>query len=85
VEFARVKSYRPAHVTLRKSLRFAVEKTKLWFVDEDGKEYETKVLKTAPRGSSPTVTQVSTPQEQAHPEVQKAAATDTVTQTASAK
>ena len=58
VEFARIKDYPAARVTVLKPIKFAVEKGKLWFLDEAGREYETKVMGTAPRPGSTLVTQV---------------------------
>jgi hypothetical protein len=61
VEFAHLKSYPGAHLTVRKPLKFAVEKSKLWFLDERGQEYDTQIIKTVPRAGAALVTQVQTP------------------------
>jgi hypothetical protein len=45
VELARLKSYKPAHLSLSLPLSFAVEKNKLWIKDLDGKEYGAQILK----------------------------------------
>ena len=49
VESTRLKAYKAPHLSLSKTLSFAVEKDKLYFQDLDKTEYETKVLKQAPR------------------------------------
>lgn len=61
VEMGRLKDYPAAHVVLRKGLKFAVEKSKLWFIDEDGKEVETKVLKEVARPGAAMISKVETP------------------------
>lgn len=61
VEMGRLKDYPAAHVILRKGLKFAVEKSKLWFIDEDGKEVETKVLKEVARPGAAMISKVETP------------------------
>ena len=61
VEQGRLKDYPGAHVTVRRALKFAVEKNKLWMIDEDGKEVETKVLKQVERPGTQMVTKVETP------------------------
>jgi len=45
VEFARLKSYKAAHLSLSRPLSFAVEKNKLWIKDLDGNEFGTQILK----------------------------------------
>jgi hypothetical protein len=49
VEFGHLKSYPAPQVTPRRPIKFAVEKSKLWFRDEHNQEYETQILKTVPR------------------------------------
>ncbi len=61
VEFAHLKDYPAARVTVRKAIRFAVEKSKLWFLDDNGREYETAIVKTVPRQGAALVTQVQPP------------------------
>jgi hypothetical protein len=61
LELGRLKDYPAAHVVLRKGLKYAVEKNKLWFIDEDGKETETKVLKEVARPGAVMVTKAETP------------------------
>jgi hypothetical protein len=60
LEMGRLKDYPTAHVVLRKALKFAVEKNKAWFIDEDGKETETKVLKEVARPGAVMVTKAET-------------------------
>ncbi len=60
-EFAHLKTYPSAQVTIRKPIKFAVEKNKLWFVDDRGQEYETQIIKTVARPGATMVTQVQTP------------------------
>jgi hypothetical protein len=66
LELGRLKDYPTAHVVLRKGLKFAVEKNKAWFIDEDGKEIETKLLKEVARPGV-MVTKVETPAPVATP------------------
>jgi hypothetical protein len=61
VEMGRLKDYPAAHVILRKGLKFAAEKSKLWFIDEDGKEVETKILKEVARPGAAMISKVETP------------------------
>jgi len=61
VEMGRLKDYPAAHVIVRKGLKFAVEKSKLWFIDEDGKEVETKILKEVQRPGAAMISKVETP------------------------
>ena len=44
VQRSRVRSAPAARVRTYGSVKIAVEKNKLWLVDEDGKEYQTKIL-----------------------------------------
>lgn len=43
---------KPANVTVNGEVRYAVEKDKLFFVDEDGKEHQTAILKKILREAS---------------------------------
>jgi hypothetical protein len=52
VEFARLKSYKAAHLSLSLPLSFAVEKNKLWIKDLDQTEYGTQILKQVPKDGS---------------------------------
>lgn len=47
VFLTQLKSFKAPRLSLVKPVRFAVEKNKLWFVDLDGQQYETKILKQA--------------------------------------
>jgi hypothetical protein len=42
-------SSKPANLTVNEPITFAVEKRKLFVVDEDGKEHEMKIVKKALR------------------------------------
>jgi hypothetical protein len=61
VEFGHLKDYPAARVTARKAIKFAVEKSKLWFLDDAGREYETMIVKAVPRPGSTMVTRMQTP------------------------
>ena len=45
VEFAHFKNFQSANVSLSKPVTFAVEKDKLWIMDLDRREFETKVIR----------------------------------------
>jgi hypothetical protein len=45
VEFAHFKSFQSANVSLSKPVTFAVEKDKLWIMDLDRREFETKIVR----------------------------------------
>jgi hypothetical protein len=45
VQVARLRSSPPIHLSPVSPLKLAVEKNKLWFVDQNGREYEAKILK----------------------------------------
>jgi hypothetical protein len=45
VQRTRLKTVPPARFPGTKPLKFAIEKTKIWIIDEDGKEYEAKIVK----------------------------------------
>jgi hypothetical protein len=51
VQRMRPKTSTTAHFAGNKPLKFAVEKTKLWLVDEENIEYETKVIKLVQKDS----------------------------------
>jgi hypothetical protein len=44
---------KPANVTVNAPVRFAVEKRKLWILDDDGKEHETQIVKRVLREPTP--------------------------------
>ncbi len=45
VQRTRPRTVPPARFPGTKPLKFAIEKTKIWIIDEDGKEYEAKIVK----------------------------------------
>ncbi len=45
VQRTRPKTVPPARFPGTKPLKFAIEKTKIWIIDEEGKEYEAKIVK----------------------------------------
>ena len=51
VERVRLNSAASAKVYITMQVKFFVEKKKLYMVDRDGKEVETKIVKQAPKGS----------------------------------
>jgi hypothetical protein len=61
VEATRFKNTKQAHLSLSRPLSYAVEKNKLFIKDLDKDEYETVILKQAPkRGAAPGTTVAST-------------------------
>jgi hypothetical protein len=60
VQRARLKAAPPVRFPTTKSLKFAIEKTKIWIIDEDGKEYEAKIVKQIQKDSEArTLTQTA--------------------------
>jgi hypothetical protein len=51
VQRARLKTAPPVRFPAAKSLKFAIEKTKIWIIDEDGREYEAKIVKQIQKDS----------------------------------
>ena len=51
VQRMRPKTSPPARLPGAKALKFAVEKSKLWVLDEENIEYETKVIKLVQKDS----------------------------------
>jgi hypothetical protein len=60
-QVARLRSSRPAHLSPISPVKLAVDKNKLWFVDQDGVEFEAKILKQVQKqGTQPApVSQVA--------------------------
>ncbi len=90
VELTRLASYKAPHVSVARPLSIAVDKDKLWIMDLDKTEYETKIVKKVDIDengrviAAPAVASAApapkTPQSQPQPAQRKAAAQQTPVQ-----